>query len=50
MVGVGEVEFGVAPDDLNRFTFQQAIRNAYCYEWLVTALQPTYNAAKARPL
>lgn len=44
----GEIAFGVAPDDPNRFTFDQAIDNAWCYEWLVTALQPTYNAATAR--
>jgi hypothetical protein len=50
MAGAGEVDFGVAPDDPNRFTFQQAIRNAYCYEWLVTALQPSYDAEKARSL
>jgi hypothetical protein len=46
----GEISFGVAPDDPNTFTFAQAINNAYCYEWLVTALQPTYNPAKARLL
>ncbi|MGB8420272.1 peptidoglycan-binding protein [Paraburkholderia sp.] len=44
----GEINFGDAPDDLNRFSFEQAIQNAYCYEWLAAALQPTYSAEKAR--
>lgn len=44
----GEVNFGVAPDDPNAYAPQQAIRNAYCYEWLVTALQPGYDPEKAR--
>ncbi|MFM0282990.1 peptidoglycan-binding protein [Paraburkholderia sediminicola] len=44
----GEIIFGDAPDDLNKFSFEQAIQNAYCYEWLAAALQPTYSAEKAR--
>jgi hypothetical protein len=32
----------MAPDDDNGFTYEQAIRNAYCYGWLAAALQPGY--------
>jgi hypothetical protein len=42
MSGAGQLDFGQAPDDDNGFTFEQAIRNAYCYGWLATALQPGY--------
>jgi len=42
MSGGGAVDFGVAPDDDNGFTYEQAIRNAYCYGWLARALQPGY--------
>lgn len=44
MGGVGEIEFGVAPDDPNKFTWAQASRNAYCWEWLATSLQSSYRA------
>lgn len=44
MTGAGEVDFGHNPDDHNHFDndFEQAINNAYAYEWLATSLQPTY--------
>lgn len=42
MTGAGQLDFGTAPDDDNHFTHQQAMRNAYCYGWLATALQPNY--------
>ena len=42
MTGGGSVDFGVAPDDDNGLTYEQAIRNAYCYGWLARALQPGY--------
>jgi hypothetical protein len=38
----GAVKFGQSPDDNNGFTYEQAVRNAYCYGWLATALQPNY--------
>ena len=44
----GEIRFGEAPDDPKGFSFDQAINNAWCYEYLVTALQPTYDSIKAR--
>ena len=31
------IDFDQAPDDDNGLTFQQAIRNAYCYGWLARA-------------
>lgn len=42
MVGAGQVDFGTAPDDDNGFSYEQAVRNAYCYGWLAAALQPNY--------
>lgn len=42
MSGAGQLDFGTAPDDDNGFTHLQAMRNAYCYGWLATSLQPTY--------
>jgi hypothetical protein len=41
----GAVDFGQAQDDDNGFTYDQAIRNAYCYGWLAAALQPGYTSA-----
>lgn len=41
----GAVDFGKAQDDDNGFTYDDAIRNAYCYGWLAAALQPTYQSA-----
>jgi len=46
----GAIDFGEAPDDPKKYTFEQAINNSWCYEYLVTALQPDYDAAKAREL
>jgi hypothetical protein len=45
MTPSGSVEFGVAPDDPNLFTYEQAIDNAYCWAWLATALQMNYRPA-----
>lgn len=42
MRGAGGLDFDVAPGDDNGFTYEQAVRNAYCYGWLATALQPNY--------
>lgn len=42
MVPTGEVHFAHRPDDPNTYTTTQAMGNAYCYEWLATALQPNY--------
>jgi hypothetical protein len=42
MTGAGKADFGLAPDDDNGFTYQQAIANAYCYGWFAMCLQPTY--------
>jgi hypothetical protein len=42
MLGAGALNFGLAPDDDNGFTREQAVNNAYCYGWLATALQPHY--------
>lgn len=44
MVGGGQLNLGQAPDDDNGFTYDQAVRNAYCYGWLAAALQPRYSA------
>jgi hypothetical protein len=38
----GSVDFGQASDDDNGFTYDQSVRNAYCYGWLAAALQPDY--------
>lgn len=42
MMGAGQLNFGAAPDDDNGFSYEQAVRNAYCYGWLAAALQPDY--------
>jgi hypothetical protein len=48
--GTGDNPFCVAPHlgDPNVATFDQAINNAYCYEWLIYALQPDYNPGRHR--
>jgi hypothetical protein len=42
MVAGGTADFGMAPDDDNGFTYDQAMDNAYCFGWLATAAQPGY--------
>ena len=42
MIPGGAADFGQAPDDDNGFTYQQAIKNAYCWGWLAQAAQPGY--------
>ncbi|MFO1352307.1 MAG: hypothetical protein U1F68_17205, partial [Gammaproteobacteria bacterium] len=42
MIPGGEVDFDRKPEDDNGLTYVQAIRNAYCYGWLATVLQPGY--------
>jgi hypothetical protein len=46
--GTGDNPFGVMPHlgDSNVTSFDQAIANAYCYEWLTVALQPDYQACR----
>lgn len=48
--GTGDNPFCVAPHlgDPNVTSFNQAIANPYCYEWLIYAMQSDYNAAKHR--
>jgi hypothetical protein len=42
MQGAGRLDFGLSPGDDNGLTYEQAVKNAYCYGWLATALQPDY--------
>jgi hypothetical protein len=42
MRGAGELNFGIDPGDDNGLAKEQAAKNAYCYGWLATALQPGY--------
>ncbi len=42
MAGAGQLNFGVAPDEDNSFTYAQAIANSYCYEWFSLSVQPGY--------
>ncbi len=48
--GTGDQPFCVAPHmgDPNVERFDQAIMNAYCYEWLIDATQVDYNPTKFR--
>jgi hypothetical protein len=46
--GTGDNPFGVIPHlgDRNVTSFDQAIANAYCYEWLTDAMQPDYQPCR----
>ncbi len=48
--GTGDNPFCVAPHlgDPNVANSEQALANAYCCEWLIYALQPTYNPLRHR--
>jgi hypothetical protein len=43
----GTIRFGEAPDDPKGYSFDQAIGNAWFYEYLSTAMHPDYDATKA---
>ena len=42
MKGGGALNFAEQAGDDHHFKYVQAIKNAYCYGWLATALQPNY--------
>lgn len=46
--GTAAIMINTAPDDENDLTYDNAIRNAYCYEWLTHALQPNYDPNRFR--
>lgn len=46
--GTEAIMIGTAPDDDIGLTHNDAIRNAYCYEWLTLAVQPNYDPNKFR--
>ena len=46
--GIDAIIIGMAPDDDIGLSQGDAIRNAYCYEWLALSLQSNYDANKFR--